>query len=245
LFHHVSSQRRRPIGMTFPGPPATKAEADRLLTAALIIGLAAAAAALLLFTWVSHEVLEGVTPGLDDRIRLALHQHASPGLTAVMKALSLYGGPGWLVPLGILLALAFLWKRWHRGALLVVITMSGAGLLNAALKHGFARPRPAAFFDYPLPTSMSYPSGHAFFAASLLGGLAALVSGRIRSRLLRIGVWTVCVALALLVGISRVYLGVHYPSDVLAGFAAAIVWVAAVAFGDRLVSHRRRRRAVA
>ena len=224
-----------------PTPPATT-ESQRLLSATLVLGLLAAAGALALFSWLGHEIMTDVTLRLDDRIRLAVHAFASPRLTTIMEALSLYGGPVGLVPLGIVLAAIFLLKRWHRGALLVVITMAGAGLLNALLKQSFSRVRPAAFFDYPLPTSASFPSGHAFFAASFFGGLAVLASARIRNPLLQTLIWAGAAVLILLVGLSRVYLGVHYPSDVLAGYAAATVWVAAVAFGDRIVRYRRLRR---
>jgi undecaprenyl-diphosphatase len=223
-------------------PPPGPTESERLLSVALVIGLLAAAGALMVFSWLGREILTGVTPVLDDRIRLAVHGLASSRMTAFMRGLSLYGGPTGLTPIGLLLALAFLIKRWHRGSLLVVVTMAGAGLLDMLLKQSFGRVRPAAFFDYPLPATHSFPSGHAFFAASFFGGLAVLVSGRIRSRFLRTAVWIGAVSLTLLIGLSRVYLGVHYPSDVIAGYAAATVWVAAVAFGDRLVSHRRRRR---
>jgi undecaprenyl-diphosphatase len=61
------------------------------------------------------------------------------------------------------------------------------------------------------------------------------------SRMGQILVWLVAIALILLVGISRIYLGVHYPTDVIGGFAAGIIWVTAVAFGDRLAEHRRLR----
>jgi undecaprenyl-diphosphatase len=221
-------------------PPSPSQKSHRLLSAALGAGLVAAAGALVLFTWLGRDVMTGITMVLDDEIRLGLHGLASPGLTRVMIALSLYGGPRGLVPLGLMLALVFLYRKWRRGALLVLITMAGAGLLNLLLKYVFARPRPTAYFDYPLPSSNSFPSGHAFFAASFFGGLAALVTGRIQSRALRAAVWVTAAVLSLLVGLSRVYLGVHYPSDVLAGFAAAIIWVSAVALGDRLVSYRRR-----
>jgi undecaprenyl-diphosphatase len=224
-----------------PTPPATT-ESERLLSATLVIGLLAAAAALVLFSWLGHEIMTDVTLRLDDRVRLAAHSVASPRLTTIMEALSLYGGPIGLVPLGIVLAAIFLLKRWHRGALLVLITMAGAGLLDALLKQAFRRVRPAAFFDYPLPTSASFPSGHAFFAASFFGGLAVLASARIRNPLLQAFIWTGAAVLILLVGLSRVYLGVHYPSDVLAGYAAATVWVTAVAFGDRILRSRRLRR---
>jgi membrane-associated phospholipid phosphatase len=221
--------------------PAGSTKSQRLLTGAIVVGLVAAGLALWLFAWLGHEILTDTpAPVLDDRLRLAIHSLASPGLTRVMIAASRYGGPAWLAPLGGLVAIAFLARGWRRGALLVVVTMAGAGLLDTLLKLAFARPRPTAFFNYSLPLSHSFPSGHAFFAGSFFGGLALLLSARVRSRIVRWAVWVVAVLLTLLIGGSRVYLGVHYPSDVLAGYAAAIVWVAAVAFGDRLVSHRRR-----
>lgn len=224
-----------------PEPVATATDAPRLLTATLVIGLIAAGLALLLFSWLGHAITEGVTPAADEYLRNLVHERSSPALTRVMIAASRFGGPGWLIPLGVVLAFAFLLAEWRRGALLVVVTIAGAGLLNSMLKQSFARARPAAFFEYPLPVSHSFPSGHAFFAASFFGGLAVLVSGRVRSVALRVLLWIVTIALVLLIGFSRVYLGVHYPSDVFAGYAAAVVWVAAVAFGDRLVRHRRRR----
>jgi undecaprenyl-diphosphatase len=218
-------------------------ESERLMSVALAVGLLTAAAALMLLSWLGREILSGVAPALDDPVRSAVHGYASPRLTAFMRAMSLYGGPTWLTAIGLLLALGFLIKRWHRGAVLLVITMAGGGLLNTLLKQSFARVRPEAFFDYPLPASHSFPSGHAFFSASFFGTIAVLLTDRVRSRAVQLSVWVIALFLVLLIGLSRIYLGVHYPSDVLAGYAAATVWVAAVAFGDRIVSHRRRRRA--
>jgi len=223
----------------------TSVESQRLLTETLIAGLIATALALLVLSWLGRDIVAGVTPEVDDALRRTIHSHASPRLTPVMIAASHYGGPSWLVPLGLCLALAFLIHGWQRGALLVVVTLGGAGLLNALLKQGFARTRPAPFFDYPLPGSASFPSGHAFFAASFLGGLAVLVTSRIRSLALKIGLWLLVLALILLIGFSRVYLGVHYPSDVLAGYAVAVVWVTAVGLGDRIASRRKHRQASA
>jgi undecaprenyl-diphosphatase len=219
-------------------------DSARLLSAELLLGLILAALALLVFSWLGRDIAAGVTPAADESLRAAVYQRASPALTQVMVAASLYGGPRWLFPIGFVLALAFLIRGWPRGALLIVVTMAGAGLLNTLLKQSFARNRPAPFFDYPLPTSHSFPSGHAFFAASFFGGLAVLVSARVRSTGLRVAVWSLAIAVIVLIGVSRVYLGVHYPSDVLAGYAAAVVWVATVAIGDRLVSHRRKQRSL-
>jgi membrane-associated phospholipid phosphatase len=218
------------------------AESQRLLSLELLIGLLSAAGALLLFTWLGREILEGEVLAFDDRLRESVHGLASPGLTIIMRAASLYGGPAVLIPAGLLAAVAFLIKGWRRGALLTVVLLSGAGLLNGLLKFSFARVRPSSYFDYPLPGSPSFPSGHALYAASVFGGLAVLLTARMENRLHQFLVWLFAVSLILLVGLSRVYLGVHYPSDVLAGYAIGVIWVTTVAFGDRLVTHRRRRR---
>jgi membrane-associated phospholipid phosphatase len=218
------------------------AESQRLLSLELLIGLLSAAGALLLFTWLGREILEGEVLAFDDRLRESVHGLASPGLTTIMRAASLYGGPAVLIPAGLLAAVAFLMKGWRRGALLTLVLLSGAGLLNGLLKFSFARVRPTSYFDYPLPGSPSFPSGHALYAAGVFGGLAVLLTARMENRLHQFLVWLFAVSLILLVGLSRVYLGVHYPSDVLAGYAIGVIWVTTVAFGDRLVTHRRRRR---
>jgi undecaprenyl-diphosphatase len=225
-----------------PEPLPTTEEAQRLMTAALVGGLLAAAAALLLFTWLGREVLEGEALRLDIRGRTLAQGWASPTLTGVMIAASFYGGPVVLIPAALVAAFAFLVHGWHRGALLVVLTVAGAALLNWLLKVTFARVRPEAFFGYPLPASPSFPSGHALYAASIFGGLAALLTARLKHGPLRVTVWAAAVFLIFLVGFSRVYLGVHYPSDVLAGYSIAVIWVTFVALGDRLARHRRRRR---
>jgi undecaprenyl-diphosphatase len=218
------------------------AESKRLLSLELLIGLLTAAAALVLFTWLGREILEGEVLAFDARFRELVHGLSSDRVTTIMRAASLYGGPAVLVLGGLTAAVAFLIKGWRRGALLAVVTLAGAGLLNGLLKFSFARVRPASYFNYPLPGSPSFPSGHALYAASVFGGLAVLLTARIRDPLLQLLIWLVAISLTLLVGVSRVYLGVHYPSDVLAGYAIGVIWVTAVAFGDRLVSRRRRQR---
>jgi undecaprenyl-diphosphatase len=228
-------------------PPAREtlprsSEAQRLLSLELLLGLLTAAGALVLFTWLGREVLEGEVLAFDLRIREGVHGLANATLTTIMRGASLYGGPAVLIPAGIVAAVAFVLKGWRRGALLTVVLLAGAGILNWLLKFSFARVRPASYFDYPLPGSPSFPSGHALYAASVFGGLAVLLTARLENRLLQLLVWLTAVALILLVGISRVYLGVHYPSDVLAGYAIGAIWVTAVAVGDHLISFRRRRR---
>lgn len=145
-------------------------------------------------------------------------------------------GPGaffWTFAACLVMVLLFL--RWTREAVRLVITLAGAGLLDTALKAAFHRPRPAPFFDTPLPNSYSFPSGHALFALCFYCTLAALLAARVRSRAVRVTIWTVAVALIAAIGLSRIYLGVHYPSDVIAGYAVALVWVLAVKIGERIL----------
>ena len=89
-----------------PLPPTP--ESRRRLSVALVIGLLTAAAALLLFTWLGREILEGEVLAFDDRLRTLVHDVASPRLTTIMRAASLYGGPGVLVPAGLVAAVPLL-----------------------------------------------------------------------------------------------------------------------------------------
>lgn len=195
-----------------------------------------------LFGWLGEEVLEGGTQALDDQLRQLVNRYATPTLTEIMRLASVWGSPRWLGVIGAAAAVGFLARGWPRGALLVVVTLAGAGLLNVGLKLFFGRERPEAFFDiYPSPASFSFPSGHALFATAFFGGIAVLLWARLRRAGLRLAVWLAAGSFILLIGFSRIYLGVHYPSDVIGGFAAGTVWVGAVALGDRLAAHRRRR----
>lgn len=208
----------------------------------LVVGLLLALLAGALFGWVGEEVLEGDTQALDEQLRRLVNLYATPTLTEIMRLASVWGAPRRLGVVGAVVAALFLARGWSRGALLLVVTLAGAGLLDGGLKLFFGRERPEAFFDtYPSPTTFSFPSGHALFATAFFGGLAVLLRTRLRRAGLRLAVWLVAVLLILLIGFSRVYLGVHYPTDVIGGFAAGTVWVGAVALGDRLAATRRRR----
>src|ERR671910_2162109 len=83
------------------------AETRRLLSTALVVGLVAAALALLAFAWLGREIVTGVTPAVDELLRSTIHDHSSPGLTRIMIAASVYGGPSWLGAFWLVFALAF------------------------------------------------------------------------------------------------------------------------------------------
>ena len=222
-------------------PRVAEPGAGPLIGAALAAGLVAAAMALALFVWLGFQVRSGAPTAFDLAGRAGLRSLESPGLSALMWGASVYGAPVRLSPFGLLAAGVFLYRGWRRGALLAIVTLAGAWVLDTGLKMLFARARPRAFYEYyPAPESYSFPSGHALFAVCFFGGLAVLLTHRMQSRAAQALVWVVALVVILLIGASRVYLGVHYPTDVLGGFAVGVVWVIAVALGDRLAEHRRR-----
>jgi undecaprenyl-diphosphatase len=224
-----------------PEQPTIEPGSSPFIGAALGLGLVAAAVALAVFVWLGYRIRMGVPPAFDLTIRAGLRELETPALSTVMWAASVYAAPVRLLPLSLVAAMVFLLRGWRRGAMLVLVTLTGAAVLDVGLKALFARVRPEAFFDYyPTPSSFSFPSGHTLVATCLFGGIAVLLTHRLEGRVSQALVWMAAAALILLVGISRIYLGVHYPTDVIGGLAVGVVWVTAVALGDRLAEHRRR-----
>jgi membrane-associated phospholipid phosphatase len=178
------------------------------------------------------------------------------------------GAPGFLIPLGLLLAATLVWRRRARAAVALAAAAIGGEILSAVLKVVFHRTRPGAFFGLAQPEHYSFPSGHAMVSTCFYGALAAILvassprrapaptdvvvyrarkldapgSARVSKRTLatvesrvrlayargsrrKAAYWALGIAPPLLIGFSRVYLGVHYSTDVLAGYLGAIVWL--------------------
>jgi undecaprenyl-diphosphatase len=190
------------------------------------VSLAVAVLGALLLGWLTEEVMEAGPRGYDLEFRNWLHQFASPGRTRVAFLFSLIGDQVLIAAL-ILCLIVFLLLRWRRAAGWMTVAMGGALVLDLAMKFGFHRPRPQPFFG-TMPHTYSFPSGHALFALCFFGVLAGLLAGRIDSRALQAALWTAAVVLIGAIGLSRIYLGVHYPSDVVAGYLTAAVWVSAI-----------------
>jgi len=214
------------------------------LSFSLMMGLAAAIAALGFFAWLTDEVLEGDSRHFDEVTRAAVHQLASPTLTTAMQAISFLGSSIFLTLATILVIVLFIKKKWQREAKLFGITMIGAAILNISLKLAFQRPRPVPFFNLLAPESYSFPSGHSLASCCFYGALAALLTARMQNKTLKTFTWFVGVMMFLLIGLSRIYLGVHYTTDVIAGFVAALIWIMSVRFVELELSRRRRKRAL-
>lgn len=191
----------------------------------LFAGFIAAVAALLLFAWLANEVLEGTTLRFDSFVRDTVHSWASPTLTSAMRGITQLGSPEFLILMTVLLVWRLTSMGRKRAAILLTVGAVGAVLLDQVLKLSFHRLRPDAFFGYAEPLGYSFPSGHAITSCCFYGVAAAIITVRIQSPAKKALVWAGAALLAALIGFSRIYLGVHYPSDVIAGYAAAIVWV--------------------
>ncbi len=208
----------------------------------LLLGLAAAVGTVIFFGWLSSEVLDGETRHFDEVTREAVHQLASPAMTTAMRGISFLGSMLFLTIATVAVIIWFAVREWGREAKLFAITMAGASALNVSLKLAFKRSRPIPFFDLFPPESYSFPSGHALTSCCFYGAFAAILTARIKSRRVRLIVWILATTMFLVIGFSRIYLGVHYTTDVIAGFAAALIWILVVRFVEMQLRRRRKRR---
>jgi len=191
------------------------------------IAVIASAIALLCLVWLAVKVT-GENVLFDEKLRAAIHSWASPGLTRFFRLVTLLGSQAVVIGLTVCAALVLFLRGRKDRAWLILIVLAGAELLEFILKAQFQRQRPMPFFGTVLPASYSFPSGHALLSSCCYGTLAALAATHLPGPFR----WLVLIAAAALVqliGISRVYLGVHYPSDVIAGYLVATVWLAGVA----------------
>ena len=223
-----------------PADSATGTESQATIPVTLLVSLAGATLLLVVFAWMAREVLRGDAEIFDASVRMWVHQYASPTTTRVMTGISMLGGQ--LLVLGFLVSMAvFLALKWRRAAAWLAIAVAGAIMLEYTLKILFQRPRPPTFFGVS-PHDYSFPSGHALVSFCFYGVVAGLLADRTQSLLLEILIWTSAACTIVAIGLSRVYLGMHHPTDVLAGFLAATIWVSSIVALDHIRLLRRRRR---
>jgi undecaprenyl-diphosphatase len=183
------------------------------------------------FLGIADEVMEGGTVSLDKRILMAMRVPGDPGQAIgpawVQESFRDFTGLGGIGVLGLLsiATLAYLWLMGMRRAALYLITAIVGGLLvSLALKAGFHRPRPDLVSHGSMVYTSSFPSGHSMLSAVVYLTGGAMLAVIHRQRAVRLYILACAVLATVLVGISRVYLGVHWPTDVLAGWAIGAAW---------------------
>ena len=201
---------------------------DELL---LLVGMVTLLGAVLLIVNLAGEVLEGDTLDFDKRMLSALRKADNPSqpigppwLELAAFDLTALGGP---TVLGLTVAAVagyLLLMGLYRHAAFVLVASAGGWLLNGILKEFFARPRPQVVPHLREVMSLSFPSGHALTSAAVFLTLGALLMRVAERRLVKFYIMAVAILATLLVGSTRVYLGVHYPTDVLAGWLIGVSW---------------------
>lgn len=209
----------------------------------LLIGMGIALAAVLLFAGIAALMTAGAVQRFDEAVLLWVNTHANDTLDVLALEITALGS-GAAVWMLVMVGSVFLWSTTHRySAALLWIAALGAPVVNSALKMLFDRPRPQLFeWRTEYAGLSSFPSGHSATAMVVYATLAYLVVRLEPSRRLRRVTIGVAVLVILLVGITRLYLGVHYPSDVIAGYMVGLVWATTCALGIEAVKYFRYRK---
>jgi undecaprenyl-diphosphatase len=186
------------------------------------------------FISVTDEVLEGETAAFDRWVVRAMRQDQDPSvpigpdwLQEAGRDATALGGIAWLA-FSTLAVAGYLWidRKFRLAAFLLGATTGGLAV-SLALKRIFDRPRPDIVPHLSHVVTSSFPSGHSMLSAVVYLTLGALIATVAPRRRLKWYVIAVAMVLSMIVGVSRVYLGVHYPTDVLAGWMAGLVWALA------------------
>lgn len=196
------------------------------LGALLVAGVIVAAAGSVLFGKFADSVMEGKTQAFDDAVLKWMMTRHTPLIDAAMLEITALG-TGIVVMMIVGIAALFLSLTRHKYSALLLLVATGGGLiLNSVLKLFFDRPRPQLFEWGTHAVTSSFPSGHAMSATivySTVAYLAARLYKRVWARLITL---VVAATVVILIGASRMYLGVHYPSDVIAGGIVGLAWAA-------------------
>jgi undecaprenyl-diphosphatase len=196
---------------------------------------------LYLFAWLADQVLDQETLALDLATLAFLQRFSSPQLTTAAQLISLLGSEVVWVIAAVLLA----WFAWHRrwsSAISILLVAGGAQLLNDVLKAFFHRTRPEPVTGLISAQAFSFPSGHAMVSAAFYFYLAYL-AWRFVHGWWRFALIVGLVLLVLLIGLARLYLEVHFLSDVIAGYLAGFLWTDTVILANQALHARSRLRA--
>lgn len=204
----------------------------------LLAALFAFGVGVTLFALIADEVLDGETSTFDSSILLWINARASPVLDQFFITLTDLGGATFIAALTAVIVAFLIYKKLYYKALLMLTAVGGAAVLNLILKGVFERARPDLWAHLVTEDSFSFPSGHAMASSIFAFAIIAVLWGS-KWQPLAVGLGIIYI---FLVGFSRLYLGVHFPTDILAGWAVSLAWVSAVAGIIYTHSYRRKRR---
>ncbi len=219
---------------------AARFRAGEYLGLHLTVGLMVSIAGLWLFGGVTEDVIHGdPLTKFDETVLTLMRSHATTSGDSVFYAISALGSPAVMAGIGLVAAVFLAFRREWINLMAWAAAYVGAALLSVVLKNAIQRPRPLGASQFLNGTSFSFPSGHAMGSLIGYGMLCYLLSLRIPSRRVRSVVVTTAVMLVIAIGLSRLYLGVHYFSDVVAGYAAGTLWLSACVSAAEIVRRQK------
>jgi undecaprenyl-diphosphatase len=193
----------------------------------LAVGLAFSTFVIWAFFELADEVIEGDSRAFDRTVLLWIHDNFPAWLDGPMRLVTELGYYYAVVPLLVVAVFLFYRRGWRLSAVLLVVSTGGSVVLTTVLKGVFQRARPELFDAGYQASFYSFPSGHATVAVGFYGMLTVILAYRMRGAA-RWAVAACGLLLVLLIGFSRLYLGVHYPTDILAGYLSALLWLVCV-----------------
>ena len=178
------------------------------------------------FTELVDEIAEGDFARLDEGAVAFVQSYSNPAIIQAATVISWLGSVAFLAVGSFAAALVFVWKRWFDAILGLALTMLGGSCLNMLLKQLFARQRPV--FEQPLVdlTTFAFPSGHTMGATLFYMFIAAVVAYAMKSRRIQALAFALALLLVAMIGLTRIYLGAHFVTDVLGAIVAGVAWLA-------------------
>jgi undecaprenyl-diphosphatase len=187
----------------------------------LIIGSLTLLIVILLF----EQVLQGKSFAFDKSLLIEIYTFSNPQLDLLMLAITYLGNPSSIVTLFLLSFLLLWWHKDYLEAKIFMLASLGALFLNVGLKLFFTKNRPQLWDQLIIEKSFSFPSGHAIGSMVLYGFLGYLLANRYPK--LAVLIYGLTTILILSIGFSRLYLGVHWPTDIIGGYAIGFLWLMA------------------
>ena len=187
------------------------------------VGLVSCLIIIYVVAQISDEVLDQEAFAFDKTVLLWIHSFANPTLDIVMRSITRLNDPSTVVVIAGLVFSVLLWRRYYAEAQIFVINCLGGVVLSYGLKSVFRKIRPNLWQSAIEDLSFSYPSGHALGSTVLYGFIAYLIASRYPQFSLLI--YTTVVCLIGSIGLSRLYLGVHWPTDIIGGYGIGFLWL--------------------
>ena len=215
----------------------------------ILVNLFILVTALLVFSYVAKEVIRGETQQLDEwllnylRADETIKSPIGPTwFTRLMTDITALGGATIIFMITAAVVFYLLIQKHYEFMWLILIATIGGAILSFGLKELFARERPPLIYHLLTVKSLSFPSGHATMSSIVYLTQGALLAKVQANKNLRVYILLVAIILVFLIGISRIYLGVHYPTDVLAGWSVGLAWASLCWLAAKYLQRRKERK---